>query len=150
MLRKRLAARLKFTVVYERDEHGWWVASIPAVPGCHTQGRTVAQARERIREALEVALDRPDAERAARDAELLDDVRLPAGVTEQIEASRSARARAAAEEERAQAATRTAVVALTKRLGLSLRDAAELLGLSHQRVQQLARAAPAARKRTAA
>jgi hypothetical protein len=50
--------------------------------------------------------------------------------------SSSARTRAAVEEARAQAATRAAALALTKK-GLSLRDTADLLGLSHQRVQQI-------------
>lgn len=140
MLRRKLAARLKLKVVYERDEEGWWVAEIPEVPGCHTQGRTIAQARERIREALAVALDRRDATRAAREAELVDDVRLPAGMVKKVAQSREARARVAEVEERAHRATREAAVALTARLGLSCRDAAELLGLSHQRVQQLTRA----------
>src|SRR5262245_32210889 len=112
---------LKLKVVYERDSDGWWIAEIPEVPGCHTQGRTIAQARERIREALAVALDRRDGARAAREAELLDDVRLPAGVVKKVAQSREARARAAEEEERAQRATREAAHALTSRLGLSYR-----------------------------
>src|ERR1700716_316638 len=30
-----------YRVAYERDESGWWVASVRGVRGCHTQGRTV-------------------------------------------------------------------------------------------------------------
>ena len=41
-----------YAVIYERDEDGWWVADVPGVPGCHTQGRTIEQARERILDAL--------------------------------------------------------------------------------------------------
>jgi len=41
-----------FTVVYERDEAGWWVAEVPSISGCHTQGRTIEEARERILEVL--------------------------------------------------------------------------------------------------
>jgi predicted RNase H-like HicB family nuclease len=128
---------MKFKVIYERDEDGLWVASIPSVPGCHTQGRTIAQARRRVREALEVALDRPDAKQVARTAELVDDVRLPSAVAVKLAASRAARSKAATEEERAKRATRDAVIALTARARLSIRDAADLLGLSHQRVQQI-------------
>ena len=138
---------MKFKVHYERDEQGWWVASIASVPGCHTQARTITQARERIREALAVALDRADAARIARDAELVDDVRLPADVTRKLASCKSARARVAAEEARAQKATRAAVHVLIERVGVSYRDAAELLGLSHQRVQQLARTQPASTKK---
>lgn len=38
-----------YRVTYERDESGWWVASVAGVAGCHTQGRS-------IQEALELAL----------------------------------------------------------------------------------------------
>ena len=43
-----------YRVAYERDESGWWVATVRGVRGCHTQGRTVDEARRRIREALEL------------------------------------------------------------------------------------------------
>jgi predicted RNase H-like HicB family nuclease len=46
-----------YTVIYERDEEGWWVAEVPEVPGCHTQGRTIEQARERILDALSLYVD---------------------------------------------------------------------------------------------
>ena len=39
---------------YERDESGWWVASVRGLRGCHTQGRTVHEARRRIVEAMEL------------------------------------------------------------------------------------------------
>ncbi len=48
------------TVIYERDEAGWWVADIARVPGCHTQGGTIEQARERIRDALGLYADDSD------------------------------------------------------------------------------------------
>ena len=46
-----------YTVIYERDEDGWWVAEVPEVPGCHTQGCTIEQARERILDALSLYAD---------------------------------------------------------------------------------------------
>jgi predicted RNase H-like HicB family nuclease len=40
-------------VVYERDVDGAWVASVPSLPGCNTQGsKTLSEARQRVREAL--------------------------------------------------------------------------------------------------
>jgi predicted RNase H-like HicB family nuclease len=48
---------------YERDEDGWWLATVAEVAGCHTQARTVDEARARIREAL-VAAGATDAETA--------------------------------------------------------------------------------------
>jgi predicted RNase H-like HicB family nuclease len=53
-----MAAAMKtYTVIYERDEEGWWVAEVPEVPGCYTQGRTIEQARERILDALSLYVD---------------------------------------------------------------------------------------------
>jgi predicted RNase H-like HicB family nuclease len=46
-----------YTVIYERDEDGWWVAEVPEVPGGHAQGRTIEQARERILDALSLYVD---------------------------------------------------------------------------------------------
>src|ERR1700687_2487273 len=60
-----------YRVAYERDESGWWVASVRGVRGCHTQGRTVDEARRRIREALELFIDN------ARRALIVDDVKVP-------------------------------------------------------------------------
>lgn len=65
--------RRRYTIDYEHDSTGWWVASVRGVHGCHTQGRTIEQARERIREAF--ALVAGDA--AARSATFVDNVQLP-------------------------------------------------------------------------
>lgn len=44
---------LNFTTIIEKDEDGWYVATVPDIPGCHTQGKTIAQVSERIKEAIE-------------------------------------------------------------------------------------------------
>jgi predicted RNase H-like HicB family nuclease len=44
-------------VVVERDEEGYYVASVPALPGCHTQARSLDKLMERIREAIELCLE---------------------------------------------------------------------------------------------
>jgi predicted RNase H-like HicB family nuclease len=121
-----------FTVDYERDADGWWVASVRGLKGCHTQGRTIEQARERIREALALVIGDVAAERA----ELRDDVKLPLSVRRMVQRAGTARAKADAEVERAAQTTRDAVKVLAG-LGLSARDAGELLGLSRQRVNQI-------------
>ena len=41
-----------YTVIIEQDEDGTYVAKVPDILGCHTQGKTVAEATERIREAI--------------------------------------------------------------------------------------------------
>lgn len=47
----------RYTVQFERDDSGWWVAQVKEVPAAITQGRTIVEARRRIREALALALD---------------------------------------------------------------------------------------------
>lgn len=123
----------RYHVKYERDELGWWVASVREVRGCHTQGRTVDEARRRIREALGLFVNN------ARSARLIDDVKLPAKAAKAIRAYAAFRKRAQHEERRAAQAARSAVRVLRGgKLKMSARDAARLLGVSHQRVHQLA------------
>ena len=43
---------LRLLVVFETDEDGWEVASCPTLPGCHSQGRTRAEALRNIKEAI--------------------------------------------------------------------------------------------------
>jgi len=47
----------EFNVIIEKDEEGWYVASVPEIHGCHTQGKTIQQVLERIKEAIEVCLE---------------------------------------------------------------------------------------------
>ena len=48
---------VEYNVIIEKDEEGWYVASVPEIQGCHTQGKTIPQVLERIREAIEVCLE---------------------------------------------------------------------------------------------
>ena len=47
----------EFSVVVERDAEGYYVASVPALPGCHTQARSLDKLMVRIREAMELCLE---------------------------------------------------------------------------------------------
>ncbi|HEY6168741.1 MAG TPA: type II toxin-antitoxin system HicB family antitoxin [Verrucomicrobiae bacterium] len=53
----RKTARREFSIIVERDEAGYYVASVPELPGCHTQARSLDKLRERIREAIELCLE---------------------------------------------------------------------------------------------
>ncbi|MGH9436061.1 MAG: type II toxin-antitoxin system HicB family antitoxin [Terriglobia bacterium] len=46
----------QFTVVIEQDEDGYYVASVPSLPGCYTQARTLGDLAPRIREVIALCL----------------------------------------------------------------------------------------------
>lgn len=48
---------LNYPVLIEQDEDGWFVAVVPDIPGCYTQGKTVEQAIQRIKEAIQCCLE---------------------------------------------------------------------------------------------
>jgi predicted RNase H-like HicB family nuclease len=46
-----------FDVVIERDSEGYYVASVPALRGCHTQARSLDELMERMQEVVELCLE---------------------------------------------------------------------------------------------
>jgi predicted RNase H-like HicB family nuclease len=52
-----MSESLKVTIVFEQGEDGWIIASIPGVPGAHSQGRTRAEARANVIDALRGILE---------------------------------------------------------------------------------------------
>ena len=51
-----MAAKQKFTVLIERDEDGYLLATVPALKGCHTQARNLNLLMKRIREVIELCI----------------------------------------------------------------------------------------------
>ncbi|MBI4272529.1 type II toxin-antitoxin system HicB family antitoxin [Candidatus Uhrbacteria bacterium] len=47
----------QFKVIIERDEDGFFVASVPALPGCVTQGETIDELNENIQDAIALCLE---------------------------------------------------------------------------------------------
>lgn len=47
----------QFDVVIEKDSAGYFVASVPMLPGCHTQAKSLDELMERVREAIELCLE---------------------------------------------------------------------------------------------
>lgn len=127
----RQTAEMNYRVLIGRDDTGAWLARVPDVPGCHTHGRSLAQTRRRIREALALWVE------DAGGAVLEYEIHLPPEARREIRRVRAARDRSAQAQREAQNAAVEAARDLTRSLGLSVRDAAELLQISHQRVQQL-------------
>jgi predicted RNase H-like HicB family nuclease len=50
----------EFNVVIEKDEDGFFVASVPALRGCHTQAKSLDVLMKRIKEAIELCLEVED------------------------------------------------------------------------------------------
>lgn len=61
----------KFTALFERGDQGWWLATCPEVPGAITQGRTIEEARENLKDAIRLMLEdmREDAQEELKDKE---------------------------------------------------------------------------------
>lgn len=57
MAKKTVQKVKEFDVVFEKDESGYVVALVPELPGCHTQARTLPEAMERVKEAIELYLE---------------------------------------------------------------------------------------------
>ena len=54
---KRQRKIKEFNVLIERDAEGFFVATVPALRGCHTQAKSLDKLMERVREAIEVCLE---------------------------------------------------------------------------------------------
>jgi len=128
------------------DPSGQWLAEIDELPGVHTFGRTLGKAREYLADALALWLDVPV--ETVRPRIEFETPSLPGDIQQFVE-------RAIAEKEIADSATKLAsdqvtqaALSLVEDARLSLRDAAEVLGISHQRVQQLLASVGTERKKT--
>jgi len=47
----------EFNVVIEKDEDGYFVATVPALRGCHTQAKSLDTLLKRVKEAIELCLE---------------------------------------------------------------------------------------------
>ena len=65
-------------VVHDAEEGGYWV-EVPALPGCYSQGETVEEALENVREAIELYLEalREEGTQIPRDDEIVFKVAVP-------------------------------------------------------------------------
>lgn len=122
----------EYKVIYKLDEAGQWTARVRGLRRCRGRGRTLRQARKRLRACLGRFDEEPHR------ADLVEDVKLPGSARAVLARHWRARRRARREEARARDAARQAVEALLG-LRLSVRDAADLLGVPYPKAQQLLR-----------
>jgi len=135
MRKNATASRGALKVTFEQEGSGWR-ASIPEVRGVTAWGRSLSEARRKVRKTLSTS-GLKNAASLARRAELVDVVRLPPTAKKELARYAESRARAQAEVQALRRATRNVVSTLTSKFGISLRDASALLGLSRERVRQL-------------
>lgn len=121
----------RYVINYKPIEDGWWLATVEGIDGCLTQGRSIKQTKERIREALGLYVN--DAE----SAELADNFLLPSTTKKAVVALNEARRKTAEQTLVNQQATVKLAKHLFESYDLSIRDIAEIVGVSHQRIHQL-------------
>ena len=122
-------AKKIYDVTYERDGT-MWLARIPSVKGCYTHGRTLAEARVRIRKALSICVDYTVAK-----AVLRDHIGLPGNVRQKLDARKRELTKSEEVLMRLRELNASAARALVRDTKLSLRDAGELLGASQETVR---------------
>jgi len=47
----------QFKIIIEQDEDGYFVASVPSLPGCYTQAKTLIELKKRVKEAILLCLE---------------------------------------------------------------------------------------------
>ena len=120
-----------YTARLEREKDGRWTVELEEEPRVHTWGKTVEQALIRVREAAALWFQTDE-----DDIDLVPDPVLPKSAGRTVAQARQARDQARIADRLAVERTRSAAVTLARR-GISIRDAAAILGISHQRVHQL-------------
>jgi predicted RNase H-like HicB family nuclease len=120
---------------FELDQSGVWLAEIEEITQVHTFGKTLGKARQYLADALALWLNVPI--EMVKDRIEYRPAQLAPTLLNTVHEAKAAREIAEGATNTASDLMATAALALTEDAKLSLRDAAELLGLSHQRVQQL-------------
>ncbi|RCK68279.1 XRE family transcriptional regulator [Desertihabitans brevis] len=118
-----------------RRSGGWWAVEVPEVEGVFTQARRLDQVPHMVTDAVAALLEVDPSTIQVTLAPHTD-------ADDIVAAAREAKAQADAANARASDATRQAVHALLS-ASLTVRDAGTLLGVSPQRVSQLANGGPA-------
>jgi len=130
----------KLSVQYRQDrDTSWWTATMPEEPAVVTQGKTLRDAYENVRKAL--ALVREDAERVQLRGKTDWSKRsdLNGDVLQAVQSESDLRVRLLEMQDELERATRTAIRVLMTTHRYSYRHAGQLLGIAHQRVEQISK-----------
>jgi hypothetical protein len=120
----------------------WWAIRIPEVPGAFSQARRLDQVERLVRDVVSLALEIPPDSFDVR-----IETSLPGDIQRALELASELRHQAQLAVANANGATMAAARLLVDQEGLTMREAGQLLGLSHQRVAQLLRVANSAPER---
>jgi len=63
---------MKLEVIIEQDETGYYVAEVPALPGCVSQGKTITEAKTNIKEAIKGWLEVMNERAKRRQAQIVE------------------------------------------------------------------------------
>lgn len=125
-----MAMKRTYTAEVRRSGR-WWAIDVPEVKGVYSQARRLSEVEAMARDAIAAVLDV-----SPRSFSVVIRPMLDARLTKVIGGAR--RARIAAQEAQLQVAEQSAIALRSLQgAGLSLRDAGELLGISHQRAAQV-------------
>jgi len=128
-----MAKRKTYTARFELDENGYWSVVTEVSPGkaAISDGQTLPKARRRIRQSIALLLDVDESS-----FDICEDVNLPRRAMTSLRRYQGAQQKLRQDTEEAAQAARAAAQVLAK-LGISRRDAGDLLGLSGARIQQV-------------
>jgi hypothetical protein len=132
---------MSYRVVVTRED-GQWLADVPDLEGAHTYASTLRKLDQYVREVIAMAADLPDDAMAGLDLSYeyhLGDDQLDARI-QRIRKNRE-QVEQAQRELRDEIADALMSLTASGSIHLSQRDAAHLVGLSHQRVSQIAKEA---------
>ena len=57
MAKKTKLRVMKFKVLVEKDEDGYYIADVPELQGCHTQAKNKKELMKRVKEVIELCLE---------------------------------------------------------------------------------------------
>jgi predicted RNase H-like HicB family nuclease len=129
----KMASRKTYPARFELDENGYWSVVSDVGPGktAISDGQTLPKARRRIRQSIALLLEVSEGS-----FDIREDVNLPRKAMTSLRRYQGAQKKLRQDTEEAAQAERAVAQVLAK-LGISRRDAGDLLGLSGARIQQV-------------